>query len=75
MSSGCSAAPPQGPTVLLAGHLDTVGVNGYAKPFEPRIDNGRIHGRGSCDMKAALAAFIEVARIINEAAVPFAGTS
>ena len=63
-----------GTTVLLAGHLDTVGVNGYAKPFEPRIENGRIHGRGSCDMKAALAAFIEVARIINEAAVPFAGT-
>jgi acetylornithine deacetylase/succinyl-diaminopimelate desuccinylase-like protein len=63
-----------GPTVLLAGHIDTVGVNGYAMPFEPRIENGRIHGRGSCDMKAALAAFIEVARIINEATVPFAGT-
>jgi hypothetical protein len=24
-----------GPTILMAGHLDTVGVDGYDNPFEP----------------------------------------
>jgi acetylornithine deacetylase len=49
---------------LLAGHLDTVGVVGYDAPFDPKISNGRIYGRGSCDMKAGLAAYLEVARMI-----------
>ena len=62
-----------GPTVLLAGHLDTVGVNEYDEPFNPVVANGRIYGRGSCDMKAALAAFVEVARVIHESGVEFAG--
>jgi acetylornithine deacetylase len=53
-----------GPTVLLAGHMDTVGVAGYDAPFEPTIKDGRIYGRGSCDMKAGLAAYLEVARIL-----------
>ena len=51
-----------GPTVMLAGHLDTVGVAGYDQPFEPRVENGRVYGRGSCDMKAGLAAYLEVVR-------------
>lgn len=62
-----------GPTVLLAGHLDTVGINDYENPFDARVENGRIYGRGSCDMKAALAAFAEVARVVSESGVDFAG--
>lgn len=53
-----------GPTLLLVGHLDTVGVVGYDAPFDPKINNGRIYGRGSCDMKAGMAAYLEVARMI-----------
>ncbi len=53
-----------GPTILLAGHLDTVGVSGYSNPFEPTLKNGNIHGRGSCDMKAGLAAYLEVVRVL-----------
>ena len=45
-----------GPTVMLAGHMDTVGVEGYESPFDPVIRDGKIYGRGSCDMKAGLAA-------------------
>ena len=55
-----------GPTVLLAGHLDTVGVEGYDGPFDPKAEDGKIFGRGSCDMKAGLAAYLEVARILIE---------
>ncbi|QOF75104.1 M20 family metallopeptidase (plasmid) [Aminobacter sp. SR38] len=53
-----------GPTILLAGHLDTVGVSGYSNPFEPTVRDGNIHGRGSCDMKAGLAAYLEVVRVL-----------
>ena len=55
-----------GPTMLLAGHLDTVGVEGYEDPFVARLDGGRIYGRGSCDMKGGLAAILEAARVVGE---------
>lgn len=61
------------PTLMLAGHLDTVGTEGYKDPFEPRIEHGRIYGRGSCDMKAALAAYLEVARLLVEHDIQLAG--
>jgi acetylornithine deacetylase len=62
-----------GPTILLAGHLDTVGVDGYADPFEPTVKDGRIFGRGSCDMKAGLAAYLEVVRCLQGTGVPLSG--
>lgn len=55
----------QGKCVMLAGHMDTVGVTGYQDPFNPLIRDRRLYGRGSCDMKAALAAYIEVAHILQ----------
>lgn len=50
-----------GPTVLLNAHLDTVGVTGMDAPFEPRVHDGRMYGRGTMDMKASLAACLLVA--------------
>ena len=50
-----------GPTILLAGHLDTVGVDGYKDPFIPRLEGDRIYGRGACDMKGGLATSIVAA--------------
>jgi acetylornithine deacetylase len=47
-----------GRTLLLNAHLDTVGVAGMERPFEPAVENGRLHGRGSYDMKAGLAAIM-----------------
>jgi len=63
----------KGPCIMLAGHLDTVGIDGYDNPFDPKILDHKIYGRGSCDMKAGLAAYIEVARIILENDVELAG--
>lgn len=52
-------------TLLLNGHLDTVGTAGMAEPFTPRIVGdrltGRLHGRGACDMKAGVAALVAAA--------------
>ena len=62
-----------GPTIMLAGHLDTVGIPGYENPFEPTILDGCIHGRGSCDMKAGLAVYLEVARILVASDAPLNG--
>ncbi len=45
-----------GRTLLLCGHLDTVGVEGMPSPHTPRLDGDRLHGRGAYDMKAGLAA-------------------
>jgi acetylornithine deacetylase len=47
-----------GRSLLLNGHLDTVGVAGMAAPFEPGIEGDRLYGRGAYDMKGALAAML-----------------
>ncbi len=62
-----------GPTVMLAGHMDTVGVEGYEGPFNPFVRDGKIHGRGACDMKAGLAAYLEVVRRLQASGEPLAG--
>lgn len=51
-----------GPTLLLNGHLDTVGVAGMTvDPFGAVVADGRMYGRGSCDMKAGDAALLAAA--------------
>jgi acetylornithine deacetylase len=45
-----------GRTLLLNGHLDTVGLAGMDRPLEPRVEGSRLYGRGSYDMKGAVAA-------------------
>lgn len=46
----------RGHSLMLNGHLDTVGVAGMEAPFSARIESGRLHGRGAQDMKGGLAA-------------------
>jgi acetylornithine deacetylase len=45
-----------GRTLLLNGHTDTVGHEGYERPLEPRVEGDRLYGRGGFDMKGGLAA-------------------
>ena len=45
-----------GRSLMLNAHTDTVGVAGVDDPFLPRLENGRLYGRGSFDMKGSLAA-------------------
>ena len=52
-----------GRSLILNGHLDTVGVEGMTiPPFDAEIRDGRLHGRGACDMKAGVAALLAAAR-------------
>jgi len=52
------------PSIMLYAHHDTVGVEGMTDPFTPREENGRIHGRGSYDMKGGLAACLGAVRAL-----------
>lgn len=45
-----------GRSLMLNAHMDTVGVAGMTDPFTPRVEGGRLYGRGSYDMKGSLAA-------------------
>lgn len=56
-----------GPTVMLNAHYDTVGVEGMTDPFAATVVDGRMYGRGTYDMKGALAACIEAARLLRDA--------
>lgn len=51
-----------GPTIVLNGHLDTVGVDGMSDPFLPRTEDDRLYGRGAADMKGGVAALVVAAQ-------------
>ena len=51
-----------GRSLLMCGHLDTVGVAGMREPHVPRIDGDRLYGRGAYDMKAGVAAALIACR-------------
>jgi succinyl-diaminopimelate desuccinylase len=50
--------PEDAPTVVLHGHIDV--VPGRSGQFEPRIEGDRLYGRGTYDMKGAIAAMLLV---------------
>jgi acetylornithine deacetylase len=54
-----------GRTLLLNGHIDTVGVAGMADPHRPRIDGNRMYGRGAYDMKCGVAACMAAMREVG----------
>ncbi|MEO1994527.1 MAG: M20/M25/M40 family metallo-hydrolase, partial [Planctomycetaceae bacterium] len=52
-------APNSPVTVLLDAHQDTVPVEGMTiEPFTPTLTDGRLYGRGSCDVKGGMAAML-----------------
>ncbi len=55
-------------TVLLEVHQDTVPVDNMTiDPFAARIEDGRLYGRGACDVKGGMAAMLAAfARLVRE---------
>lgn len=49
-------------SILLNSHLDTVGVEGMASPFELRREDDRLYGRGTYDMKGSVALMLLLAK-------------
>jgi acetylornithine deacetylase len=58
---GVAEGRAPGHSLLLCGHLDTVGVDDMPAPFDPVVRDGRLFGRGAQDMKAGIAAMIDAA--------------
>ena len=55
---------PSGPGLVLCGHTDVVPVDGQpwnTDPFRAELREGRIYGRGSCDMKSFIACVLAAA--------------
>ncbi len=53
---------PTAPTLIFAGHTDVVPTGPLdqwtSPPFTPTHRDGKLYGRGACDMKSSLAAFV-----------------
>ncbi len=59
----------RGRSLMLQGHIDVV-PEGAADlwttpPFEPRVRDGRMYGRGAADMKAGVAAYVTAFRALK----------
>jgi acetylornithine deacetylase len=57
-------------TIVLNGHLDTVGVSGMDDPFTPRVDGNRLYARGAADMKGGVAAMVVAAEHLVATGAP-----
>ncbi len=64
-----------GPRIMLNGHMDTVDVGtGWThNPFAGTIDDGRMYGRGTTDMKAGLACILWAAAKCKQEGLPKKG--
>jgi succinyl-diaminopimelate desuccinylase len=74
---GAIGEASSGPTLLLEGHTDVVTEGDPSlwsrPPFGGDLLDGRIHGRGSADMKSGLAAAMAAAAAIRRSGVPLGG--
>ena len=68
---GRQAGTGNGPAIHLNGHFDVVptGLGWTRDPFGGEIVDGRLYGRGSCDMKAGLAAAVFAVEALRRAGV------
>jgi succinyl-diaminopimelate desuccinylase len=64
-----------GPTVHFNSHIDVVeaGAGWTVDPFSGAVREGRVYGRGACDMKGGLAASIVAAEAFMEVFPDFSG--
>jgi acetylornithine deacetylase len=65
---GWYEAPQASRRILFDVHQDTVPADGMIiPPFSPAISEGRLFGRGACDVKGAMAAMlVALARLVRE---------
>ncbi len=66
-----------GQSLLFNGHIDVVSGEPKAQwtsdPFTPRVRDGKLFGRGACDMKGGVAAMSYAAQAIAAANITLAG--
>jgi acetylornithine deacetylase len=66
-----------GRTLLFNGHIDVVSVEPRelwtSDPFVPRVRDGRVYGRGACDMKGGVACMLLATEVLRALEVPLVG--
>ena len=66
-----------GPTLILNGHVDVVPAGDLERwsvpPWRMTVENGRVYGRGSADMKGALSCVLVAIEVLREASVELDG--
>jgi acetylornithine deacetylase len=71
------AAPAGGRSLVLNGHLDVVSPEPVAHwrhdPWGGEVADGRLYGRGACDMKSGVAAMLFALRSVRAAGVALQG--
>lgn len=57
--------------VCFVGHTDTVEAIGEWKydPIKLKIDDNKLYGLGTCDMKGGIAAFLEAVRVLDKSKI------
>jgi acetylornithine deacetylase len=62
-----------GKSLMLYGHIDTVGVTAMPEPFSAAVRDGKLYGRGSYDMKGGVAACLGAVKAIRDAGTSLRG--
>ena len=62
-----------GRSLLLYGHIDTVGVTAMPEPFSATVRDGKLYGRGSYDMKCGVAACLGAVKALRDEGVSLRG--
>jgi acetylornithine deacetylase len=62
-----------GRSLMLNAHCDTVGVGGMAEPFSGTTRDGKLYGRGACDMKGSLAACMAAVKALKDSGARLRG--
>lgn len=74
---GTLAGSGGGRSLILNAHIDVVDAGDSERwtfpPFAAEIHDGRLYGRGSCDMKAGLAANLFALAAVRDAGIPLRG--
>lgn len=63
-----------GKSLMLNGHIDTVGADYMTiDPFDPKVEDGRLYGRGSYDMKGGFVSSMAAVKGIIDAGIELSG--
>jgi acetylornithine deacetylase len=62
-----------GKSLMLNGHIDTVGVEHMPNPFSAEIRGGKLYGRGAYDMKGSIAAMLAAVKALRDAGISLKG--
>ena len=62
-----------GKSLMLNGHIDTVGVDDMTDPFSAAIRDAKLYGRGAYDMKGSIAAMLTAVKTLRDAGVSLPG--